>query len=483
MRMLFIQLFLFLFFVFQSQAQEKWNLKTCVEYAVTNNVSVRQSDVQTKLSAITYQQSKYGQLPTANFGFSSAFNSGNNQDPTTFSKVTENYISAGMQLQSSADIFNFFSKRATIVSNYWELMAAQANVNKLKSDIALSTANSYLQILLAKEQEHIAAVQIQQTQFQLDNTRKSVEAGSLPELNALQLEAQLAIDSGNYISANGNTQQAVLALKSLMNIDAAAPFEIETPPVASIPVELIADLQPEYVYQQALINQPQQIYNAFKLKAAEKAKVAAKASMYPSLTAFGNFSSNYLSFSKRPYYSKVLSGYQSTGLLADAGNGIYYDVQSPVYANGAVAGYIKPNAFGTQLSDNLRKSLGISINVPLFNGGLAKANFERSKLNFTMIELQKEKDNSKLKQDIYQAYSSALVALEKFNASKKSVEANEKSFQFAGKRFNIGALSMYDWISAQNNLLRAKLEYAINEFDYVFKMKVLEFYKGAGLKL
>ena len=483
MRIIFPLLFLFSVSNISVKAQEKWNLKTCIEYAITNNLSVKQSDIQTKLTALTYQQSRYGQLPSANFGFNTAFNSGNNQDPTTFSKVTENYLSAGMQLQSSADIFNFFSKRATIVANYWELMAAQANVNKLKSDIALSTANAYLQVLLAKEQERIAVVQIQQTQFQLDNTRKLVEAGSLPELNVLQLVAQLAIDSGNYISANGNAQQAVLNLKSLMNIDVSASFEIETPPVESIPTETTADLQPDYVYQQALVNQPQQIYNEFKLKAALKSRDAARAGMLPTLSAFGNFSSNYLSFSKRPYYSKILSGYQSTGLLADAGNGIYYDVQSPVYTNGNISGYVKPNAFGTQLSDNLRKSLGISISVPLFNGLSSKSNFERSKLNIRMVELQKQNDNNKLKQDIYQAYNAAIVSLQKFNASKKSVEANEITFQFAGKRFEIGALSMFDWITAQNNLLRAKLEYTINQFDYVFKMKVLEFYKGAGLKL
>ncbi len=482
MRIIFF-LLCFSFSFIDCIAQEKWNLKTCVEYAMMNNVSVKQSDVQNQMAALTYQQSKYSVFPSANLGLNSAFNSGNNQDPTTFSKVTENYVSAGMQLQSSADIFNFFSKRATIASNYWELLAAQANVNKLKSDVALSTANAYLQVLLAKEQEHIASVQIEQTQFQLSNTKKLVNAGALPEINLVQLEAQLAVDSGNYISAKGNSEQLVLSLKSLMNIDASQPFDIETPPIESIPVETIADLQPDYVYQQALLNQPQQLYNEFKLKAAQKSKEASKANMYPSVTAFGNLSSNYLSFSKRPYYSKIVTGYQSTGLLADAGSGVYYDVQSPVYTNGEVLGYINPNSFGTQLGDNLRKSLGISVSVPLFNGLSAKTNLERSKLNIRMAELQKERDNSKLNQDIYQAYNAAVVSLQKYNASKKSVEANEKSYDFASKRYSIGSLSMFDLITSQNNLLRAKLENIISHFDYVFKMKVLEFYKGAGLKL
>ena len=144
---------------------------------------------------------------------------------------------------------------------------------------------------------------------------------------------------------------------------------------------------------------------------------------------------------------------------------------------------LKPSSLGTQLDNNLRKSFGLNLSVPLFNGGNAKINYERSKLNIESLKLQKESDDQKLKQDIYQAYNAALVALQKFNASKKSVEANEKTYFFAGKRFNIGALSTFDLITAQNNLLRAKLEYSLNQFDYVFKMKVLEFYKGVGLKL
>ena len=478
-------LFLFLFFgiIIQGLAQQKWDLKTCVEYAMANNQSVKQSDLQSKISALTYKQSKLSQYPSLNLSSNGAYNTGSNQDPSTFNRVTQNYFSSGMQLQSSADIFNFYNKRNTIAANEWELMAAVANVNKIKSDIALSTANAFLQVLLAKEQQNIASVQVQQTAFQLTNTRKLVDAGSLPELNATQLDAQLAADSGNYIAAKGNTFQSLLSLKSLMNIDASADFEIETPPVESIPLESIADLQPEFVYNEALKNQPQQIGNEYRLKAAQKSMLAAKASKYPTISAFGNIGTNYLAFDKTPVYEKMVNGYANTGLLADAGGGIYYDVINPVYQNGAITGYNRSGSFASQFSDNFRKSLGINISVPLFNGGSNRMVYEKSKLNIRLVQLQKDQDNQKLKQDIYQAYIAALIALEKNNASKKSVAANEKAYDFATKRFNIGSLSTFDLINTQNNLLRSKLEYSISRFDYVFKMKVLEFYKGAGLKL
>ena len=82
-------------------------------------------------------------------------------------------------------------------------------------------ANSYLQILLAKEQEKIAGIQLQQSTAQLNNTRKLIDAGAPPELNAVELEAQVARDSSTLISAKGNVQQAILTIKAYMGMDAA----------------------------------------------------------------------------------------------------------------------------------------------------------------------------------------------------------------------------------------------------------------------
>ena len=468
--------------LFKVEAQEKWNLKNCVEYAMANNITVRQGSVLTKQADLTLNQTKLSRWPSLFLNNSNSFNSGLSQDPTTFNRVTENYFASGFQLQSSADIFNFFSKRNTIAANEWDVLAAKANVDKTKNDIALSTANAYLQALLAKEQQNIASVQLQQTTAQLNNTRKLVDAGNLPELNATQLEAQQASDSGNYINARGNYVQALLSLKSLMNIDAGKDFDIENPSIASIPLDPIAELQPELVYQEALKNQPLQRSNVYKLKAAEKYKAAARASMYPTISAFGNLNTNYLTFINKPIYESLLQGYVPTSLVTDV-NGSLYDVKSPIFTNGNRIGYQKYPGFRSQLSDNFGKSFGIAISVPIFNGYTLRTQYEKSKLNIESAQLQQELDNMNLKQDIFQAYNAALIALEKFNAGKKSVEANEKALLYATKRYDIGSLSTLELITTQNNLLRAKLEYSINQYDYVFKMKVLEFYKGAGLKL
>lgn len=466
-----------------AQNKKKWDLRSIVDYAMSNNITVKLSDVQAQVAQINYKQSKSSQIPNLNFTGNAGLNSGTNQDPTTFSRVTETYFSSGLQLQSSVDIFNFYSKRNTIAANNWELLAAKANTDKLKNDIALTVANAYLQILLSIEQQNITSVQIQQTTSQLSNTKKLVDAGSLPPLNLTQLEAQLATDSVNYITAKGAVLQNILTLKAYMNIDPAADFDVDTPSIKSIPLDPIADLLPETVYALALKNQPLQRYDDLKIKAAQKNKDAARGAMYPSLSMYGSLGTTYQAFKKKGYYDPndaVLLGYVNTPYIVPGT--IVDTVLGPVYGNGPQK-YIRPAAYSRQLSDNFNQGIGLSLSIPILNGRSLKSNYERSKLNIVSWQLQKVQDDQNLKQNIFQAYNSVLIALEKFNASKKSVDASQLTYDYAKKRFDVGMLNTFDLITTQNNLLTAKLQYSINEFDYVFKMKVLEFYKGMGIKL
>ncbi|HEV2833298.1 MAG TPA: TolC family protein [Hanamia sp.] len=471
-----------LFLVLAAHSQEKWSLQKCVQYAMENNISIKQSAIQADLAGIAYKQSKLSQIPTANFSNNDGYRFGKSQNPSTGILENQNYFSIGLNFQSSVEIFNWFSKKNTILANQWSVEAAKAATDKLKDDIALTVANSYLQVLLAREQQSIADVQVKQSVSQLDIVKKQVNAGALPELNAVELEAQLANDSSNLITAIGNVTQAKYVLKAYMNLDAAEPFEIEEPPVDKIPLEPIGDLQPESVYALALANLPQQKMNDFNLKAAEKNSLAAKGALYPTISAFGSLGTNYGYF-RTPTYAQVLSGYAPSGLVIPDGSGGFIDVQRPLFTNGGKNGYITSDPMGTQFSNNFGQQIGISLSVPIFNGWQGKANYQRSKLNIRTLEYQKDLDNQTLKQNIYQAYNAAIVAMEKFTSSLKAVQSAQKSYDFSLLRYNVGMMGTLELVTNQNNLFKAKLQYVLNQFDYVFKMKVLEFYKGQGLKL
>src|ERR1700704_7196804 len=166
---------------FSSYAQQKWDLRSAVEYAIANNISVRQADLQARFSELTFKQSKMSQYPGLNFSGNNGYSAGRNQDPTSFSLITTAYLFSNYQLQSSVDLFNWFSKKKTVAANSLDLQASNAQVDKIKNDISLNVAVAYLQILLAREQAGIARLQVSQTLLQLESTRKQVDAGKLPE--------------------------------------------------------------------------------------------------------------------------------------------------------------------------------------------------------------------------------------------------------------------------------------------------------------
>lgn len=457
-------------------SQDQWNLRRCVEYAMKNNISVKQQNIQARITELQYTQSKMALYPTANFSSNVAYSSGRNQNPVTYSLITQGYLSNGFTLQAAADLFNWNSKRNNVTGNAFQTRAAFADVEKLKNDLALNIAGAYLQALLAKQQADVNEVQVKQTSAQLENTRKLVAVGNLPELNALQLEAQLANDSSNLVTAQGNIRTAILLIKSYLNIDAGASFEIEDPDVESIPVESLDVLQPDLVYQLALKNLPQQKANTYRIEAAKKFIASAKGARYPTFSLFGTLGTNY-----NNQTTDILS---VTPIVAPVGSvavgSTVYDVFPLQPINSYTYGKMP---YFPQLNQNFRQTIGISMSVPIANGGTLRTAYERNKLNKKSLELQQDLDNQSLQQDIYKAYNDVVTSMEKYNAAVKTVKANQQAFDFATKRYNIGLLNTLDLLTTQNNLFSAKLQSLQAQYDYVFKMKVLEFYKGMGLKL
>lgn len=466
-------------FLFSARAQEKWSLRQCVEYALANNISVKQQDVQARLAELTYKQSKLQQYPSANISGNAGINAGRSIDPTTNQFTTSQIFFSGLNFNTGATIFNWFSLRNTIKGNELEMQASRAWVDKIKNDIALNVATAYLLVLVSEETANVGAVTLLQSQQNRNNIRRRVDVGSLPELNFLEADAQVARDSATLISLRTTVQQNMLQLKAVLNLDAATPFAVELPKLDQIPVEPISELQPEAVYASAIRNLPQQRWNELRIKAADKYIKSARGSMYPTFSFFAGMGTNYSNNESFDFVSVPTGTYQNSGAIVNIG-GTDYQVKTPVFNTNIVTSRIP---LGTQLGDNFRQNAGISVNVPLFNGGQARTAWQRSKLNLENLQLQKQSDNQTLKQDIYRAYNDAVSALEKFNASNKTIETTEKAFSFSQKRFDVGLQSTIEYLTNQNNLFRARIERLQAQVDYVFRLKVLEFYKGQGIKL
>lgn len=467
----------------RAQVVEKWDLQRCVEYAMKNSISVRQAEITRKTTEITLKQSQLQQIPSATYNLTQGFSFGRTLDRTTNIFISRSAMFQQMSLQAQAQLYNFGSQKNTIASNKLALEADMAAVDKAKNDIGLNTANQFLTALANKEQVELSRIVLSQTQAQLANTRKLVDAGTLPELNAAELEATVARDSATVVQAQANYQLALLSLKAFLNLPADYPFDIISPDIERIPLDNILEESPASVYAMAMKNQPQIRGNQLRLQSSEKLLAARKARLYPTFSAFGQLQTNYNQlFDKTTGFN--VTGETTTGTYAKFGA-----TQLPVYAPTGEAVTEKRSfselwdGYWNELNNQFGQSIGLNMSVPIFQGWQTRAGIETAKLQIERNKLSIEQDTLRLKQDIYTAYETALGAFQTYLARQKAVETAQRSFDLANRRYEIGVMQTIEWLTIQNNLTRAKIDRIVAQYNYVFAMKVLEFYKGQGLRL
>jgi outer membrane protein len=233
----------------------------------------------------------------------------------------------------------------------------------------------------------------------------------------------------------------------------------------------------------AMKSQPNIKVNNLRLQASQKAYQAAKSRQYPTVSAFGQMGSRFFA----PFKSS-----NQTFLGTFPNDNVYvmngteklpvYSPQTGITTTHQNFGELWSD-YGAQVKNNFGQSVGFGLNVPIFNGWSARANMERAKADIRNKALIIEQDTMRLKQDIYTAYNQARGSFQTFNARQIEVATAERSFELASKRYNIGVMQTIEWLTNQSNLYNARINLLISQFDYVFKMKVLEFYKGQGIKL
>ncbi|WP_158266910.1 TolC family protein [Chitinophaga niastensis] len=427
-------------------AQDTWSLQRCVDYALQNNLQVKQQVVQKRLAELTLQQSRLNLIPGLNGSMNGGYTDGRSPSPQTNTYVNQSYFSSNASLNMQGSIFNWFSKANTIAANRFDVESNSFLLEKARNDLAFNVATAFLQILLNNEQVKVNEVQVKLTSSNLENTKKLVIAGSVPESNQADLEAQLASDSTSLVTAQNNVILSILQMKAYLNLGFDIPFQPDIPEnIFSLPMARLDEMAPEMVYSAAQTNYPLVKSDELKIQSATKAYKATRAQMYPSL-----------------------------GI-----NGAMYTT----YANNFFTLAGKPIPFNDQVSNNLQKQIGLGLSIPIFGGWQARTATSKAKVNIYSQQLVRDLDNQKLKQDIYTAHANAVAALQKYNASTTGVMAAQKSYDFATKRFNLGLMNTIDYITTQSKLFRAQIDKVSAQYDYIFKMKLLEYYRDQKISL
>ncbi len=458
-------------------AQDAWSYQRCVDYALAHNLTLQQSVLQKRLAELTLKQNRLSQLPTLNAGVNGGYRFGRSIDPTQNTFVTQSLFNSGFNIDMGADIFGWFTKQNAIAASKYQLYAQNFLLEKARNDMGMNIANAFLQILLANEQVKIGKSQVALSQAQLDNTKKLVAAGSVPESNQADMEAQLARDSSTLITAQNSAITTVLQMKALLNLEFTVPFETELPEAAlSAPVLNLAETSPEMVFSAALANQPQYKSDEMMVKAADRSLASAKGALYPNLRFGAGAGTSYANTNKE-FYGIPRPKVDTIGLV-DV-NGTTYKVVSP--------GFERPDSrlipFSDQLSNNFGQNIGLTLSIPILNGWRQRGEVERAKIEVQNRKLTMDVNRLKLRQDVYTAHADAVGALQKYNAAITTEKASQKAYDFATKRFEVGLMNSVEYITTQTNLFKAQIDRVSAQYDYIFKVKLLEFYRDQKISL
>ncbi len=477
---LFIGLFTALIVGTTTQAQQKsdWGLQDCIQYALSHNISIKQDSLNATAAKLTLRQSEYSQIPSVNVSGNYGKSFGRSINPATNQFVEGNYDYVSMSGSANALLFSGLQVRNNIQKNRYALKASMADLDQLKSDVSVNVANAYLAALLAREQVKIAKNQISLSNVQLIQTQAFADAGRLPELNVAQLQSQVASDSSNYISAIANYNAALLDLKSLLNIDFSQPFDIESPGIEpGDAVNTISGINAEDIFNHALQNFGSVKGANYRVLSAQKGLTAAKGGLSPQLSLGYQFGTNYSGNYQTYTYRTDAQYYQING-VRDSLNHINEFYYSPISI--PVASQMK---FNDQFNNNLRHSLYLNLNIPIFNSWQTNYQIKQARVSLQSQELAKQNTELTLRQNVYKAYNNALSAVQKYNAAKRAEEAAKRALEFAKKRYDLGLTTTVDLLVTQNSMFSASSNLIIAKYDLIFKLKVIDYYSGKELKL
>lgn len=437
-------------FAVQAGAQtKKWTLQECVEYALENNISVKQSELDLQLNEISKSDAFGAFLPTANANASHMWNSGLSQDIISNQNTVQTTMFSSFGFGTQIDIYKGLQNQAQYRRAKMAVIAGQYQLQKMKDDIGLNVANAFLQILFNRENLKVQQQQLEADLRQQQRSEELLEGGLIPRGDLLDIEATVALDRQRVIAAENQLLISRLSLAQLLQLDDFKNFDIADEDYNKEDSEVLLQT-PEAIFEKAKTIRTEIKLAQANLDVAEQDVKIARAAYQPTLRGF-------YSLDTRIGYSDVPKFNEDTGQFE---------------------GLESPPPFWTQFWDNKGHSFGFQLNIPILNGFSTRNNVSRAKVAFERSKLAYDQQELDLERNIYTAFTDAQGALKAYDAAVSAAEARAQALEYAQERYDVGLINVFDLNQAQTLSVNAQSEVLRTKYDFIFRVKILEFYFG-----
>jgi outer membrane protein len=443
----YITLILILTATFAQAQEKKWTLKECVDYAIENNINIQQTQLDNELIAIDKKDAFGNFLPSVNANASHNWNIGLNINPITNVTATQTFQNTGIGLNVGIDIYNGLQNQNRLRRANLAQIAAQYQLTKMKDDISLNVANAFLQILFNKENLKVQQEQLLNNKIQKERTQTLVDAGSVPRGDLMDMTATVATSEQAVVVAKNLLLISRLSLAQLLQLDDFKSFDIAETDYSLTESETMLQT-PETIYEKAKEQRVELKIARANLDVAQKDIDIARGAFQPSLRGFYSFSSR---------------ATNSDRISSDGNGNFIIQGPAPIF---------------DQFSENKGNAFGIQLNIPILNGFSVRNNVERSKIRFNRSKVAVNQQELDLKRNVFTAFTDANGALNAYEAAVTALKARKESYKYAQERFDVGLLNAFDLNQSQTLFANAESEVIRTKFDYIFRVKVVEFYFG-----
>ncbi len=427
--------------MFITSAQvKKWTLEECVTYAVENNLTIAQFNLDLENAKIDESDALGAFIPSLNGSSSISSNTGLSFNPATNEPTTNTILNVNANISSQLTLFDGLRNFKRVQRARLNGIANQFRVDDIKDDIRLNVANAYLQVLSNKETLKTFEAQYAVTEQDLKRTKELVDAGVVPRGDLLEIEATAANQEQQVINSESLVLIARINLAQLLQITDYDNFEIADETFEIPPSDILSN-SPKVIFDKALTFRNDIKLSESNVELSIKDLEIAKGARYPTLTGFFNYNTR-------------------------------YSDQNSFFGN-----------FFDQLYIFDGISYGAQLNVPVFNGWNVRNNIKRAKINVDITKVQLEQQKLQLETDIQQAYVNVTVSLKAYEAAEKTLEARRLAYDYAKERFNVGLMNAFDFSQAQSRLDNAEADVVRTKYDHIFRLKILEFFYGIPLSL
>ncbi|MEN8764565.1 MAG: TolC family protein [Wenyingzhuangia sp.] len=420
---------------------KKWTIEECVAYAIENNITVKQSKLAIENAKIEVSTAKANFLPNLNTRLNHSWRSGLNTDPITNNNVIAITQNTGFGVSSDVTLYNGLRNIRELRRSKLNLLSNQYQLADMTDNISLNVCNAFLQILFNKESLKALNTQLDLTLNQIERTAQLVQAGTKPAGDLLEIKATSAEQQKAVIDMENNILIAKLSLLNLLVLEDIENFDIVEDSYELLPSD-IASKNANDIYNKSLAIRNEIKKTKLAVEIAENDIRIAKGAYQPTLNASYGFNTNY-------FTSELFNS---------------------------------PN-FNNQINDNKGYSFGLNLNIPIFNRLQIKNSVKKSKLQLEQAKLNFEQSKFDLRDKVYQAFNDTKGALKNYEASLKALEARSLAYKYATERFNLGILDAFTFNQNKTSYINSETDVIKAKYDYIFKLKVLEFYFGIPINL